>query len=455
MNPTYKTDNKKVQEIETSLIEVDAFPRLDTIKHGSLFGLSLSNNTSSSTHGIHRFAAKYIPQIPRWAIAEFCTKDSVVLDPFMGSGTTLVESLQSVEKSFGIDIDPLAQLIARVKTTPIAQGLIENHFDAVEKSISLDCGNLISPMSDVKNFGHWFSKDTWTKLQSLHQTILNLDCSASVKDFYFCVFSSIIRAVSKADNQSHKTYVSGTLRKEPVDVKDVFLRRLKKATKMVGGLVDTQLESAVATIIDSDAQNIQLPNDSVDLIVTSPPYLDSVDYMYNFMLEYFWLGQHLGVPTRMEFNSRRRGTTGAKNPHQFKKELPHEIQGLVKMDQIPDYRKKAIPAYFVEMGKHFSEASRVLKENGTYVLVVGNSKSGKGKIPVHDCLIKLAHSHGLSLEKAFAYRIRRHYMKFPRKGRGGIILLDWVIILKKIQNPTHPLPLPTPNFSLGDDDVAH
>lgn len=455
MNYFQNADSEIVQDAKASFIEVDTFPSLGVIKHGSLFALSLSNNTSSSTHGIHRFAAKYIPQIPRWAIAEFCTKDSVVLDPFMGSGTTLVESIKAVKKSFGVDIDPLAQLIARVKTTPIAQGLIEKHFVEIEKSLSTTNVNLVSPMSDVKNFDHWFSAETWTKLQSLHQAISNLECSSQVRDFYYCIFSSIIRAVSKADNQSHKTYVSGTLKKEPADVKTLFLRKLKKATRMVEGLAGTQLESAVATIIDCNAQNIQLPNETVDLIVTSPPYLDSVDYMYNFMLEYFWLGNQLGVPTRVDFNSRRRDTTGAKNPIQVEQQLPEEIQNLVSMDQIPDYRKKAVPAYFIEMNKHFAEASRVLKKDGTYVLVVGNSKTGQGKIPVHDCLIKLAHSHGLSLEKAFAYRIRRHYMKFPRKGRGGIILLDWVIVLKKAQKDTIPLPLPIPNFSLGDDDVAH
>lgn len=108
------------------------------------------------------------------------------------------------------------------------------------------------------------------------------------------------------------------------------------------------------------------------------------------------------------------------------------------------------------MARHFEEARRVLRSGARYVLVIGNSQSGKGILPVHDCLIRLAVDAGLAFDKAFGYRIRRHYMKFPRKGRGGIILMDWVIVLRKAGGPAaYPERLPLPWFTLGDDDVAH
>ncbi|HEV7864171.1 MAG TPA: hypothetical protein VGR20_15780, partial [Acidimicrobiia bacterium] len=73
--------------------EVDAFPPLSQIEHGQLFALSLSRTTTAFTHGLHRFAAKYVPQVPAWALDTFGSRGSVVLDPFMGSGTTLVEGI--------------------------------------------------------------------------------------------------------------------------------------------------------------------------------------------------------------------------------------------------------------------------------------------------------------------------------------------------------------------------
>ena len=95
--------------------EVDQLPPFAEIQHGDLLALSLSANTTTFTHGLHRFPAKFIPQIPGWALDNFGTRSSVVVDPFMGSGTTLVEGLLRGGTTIGIDIDPLAQLIAQAK----------------------------------------------------------------------------------------------------------------------------------------------------------------------------------------------------------------------------------------------------------------------------------------------------------------------------------------------------
>ncbi len=76
--------------------------------------------------------------------------------------------------------------------------------------------------------------------------------------------------------------------------------------------------------------------------------------------------------------------------------------------------------------------------------------------PLHDALIALAADAGLQLEHAFGYRIRRHYMKFPRKGRGGIILMDWVITLQKSDRQRAAPPrLPFVDWQLPPDAVAH
>ena len=188
----------------------------------------------------------------------------------------------------------------------------------------------------------------------------------------------------------------------------------------------SRCSSGSAEILDGSALSIPLPDRTVDLVVTSPPYLDSVDYMYNFMLEYFWIGPRIGVSSRADYNLRRRTPVGAKNPTQRISELPPSIADLVCSDEIPMYRREAVLSYFESMRLHFIEAARVMKAGGRYVLVIGNSQAQTGVIPVHDCLLRIARDAGLHLEKAFAYRIRRHYMKFPRKGRGGIILMDWV-----------------------------
>jgi DNA modification methylase len=457
MSYVAKTKFKKSDSENDILNDVDSFPLFESIKHGDLLGLSLSTNTTPMTHGIHRFAAKYIPQVPRWAIDQFCNEESIVLDPFMGSGTTLVEGLQTVESVYGVDIDPLARLITKAKSNKYEIDRIESISKIIldQKGESLIGDEF--PMKGVKNPLHWFTKENKHKLNFIFEQINSIEMEEQEKELFLCVFSSILRWVSNADDQSQKTYVSGTLIKSPPDAWTVFEKFTNKATQSVKDLDSSRKSSCSTKVLKGDALSIPLPDKSVDLIVTSPPYVDSVDYMYNFMLEYFWLGPTLGVATRKDFNEMRRKSVGAKNPS-IKNDLPPpSIGSMVCPTEIPEYRRSAVISYFHGMEEHFKEASRVLKPNGRYVLVVGNSQSANGIMPVHDCLTKLAAQFNLKIEKAFAYRIRRHYMKFPRKGRGGIILMDWVIVLKqtkrKLKNEGQPLPIP--NISIGNHEVAH
>lgn len=437
--------------------EVSRFPPFGTISNGELFSLSLSNKTANLTHGLHRFAGKYIPRIPAWVLDEFAGENDVILDPFCGSGTTLVEALSRCRMSIGIDCDPLPCLITKAKTSPIRHARIQELGHQLRKTWPGPAAELRVPMVGLANFGHWFSETAWGYLQSLLSAVMDLECTKAERDFLLCIFSSVIRYVSNADDQTQKTYVSGTLKKRPPAVGPTFWKAFGKALIGLRELERTRLPKAAARVIQGDASNIELAPASVDLVITSPPYLDSVDYMYNFMLEYFWLGPLVGVPDRQTFNKMRRSPTGAKNP--LAKDLSHLptcLSGLISEKDILPKRISATRAYCAGMARHFTSASRVMKSNAHYVLVIGNSQTGQGVLPIHDSLIRLAAEAGLSFQKAFAYRIRRHYMKFPRQGRGGIITMDWVIILKKTQGRVHyPGRLPLPDFTLRGDEVAN
>ena len=438
----------------TRVVSLPAFPQ---IPHGELFELSLKNDTRTLTHGLHRFPAKFIPQIPRWAISQFAEEGGCVLDPFMGSGTTLVEGLVRKGKTIGVDIDPLARLIAKAKTNPPSSVRLAALGEEIRRRWTRRVDQLVCPMSDVANFDHWFSLDAWGKLQSLLDTIQVITDDERERTFLLVVFSSIIRWVSNADDQTQKTYVSGTNKKSPPDAVETFWRYFEKAYQSIKQLELVRNVDAEIRVNDfGDAAALSLKPDSVDLVITSPPYLDSVDYKYNLMLEYFWLGPLIGVPSRKAFNELRRKVIGAKSPINPEPHLNPVLQDLVQPDEMPDLRKKATVAYFNDMSTHFQEAARCMKVGARYVLVIGNSQTAKGIVPIHDCLVRLASSARLEIEKAFAYRVRRHYMKFPRKGRGGIILIDWVIVLRKVDRVCDvPARLPLKWITLGHQDVAH
>ena len=437
--------------------EVSSFPPFEEISNGELFSLSLSSDSANLTHGLHRFPAKYVPRVPAWALDEFASKNDVVLDPFCGSGTTLVEALSRCKVSIGMDCDPLACMIAAAKTSTLGHDRIHELGQQIRKSWHRAAPELDAPMPGVINFGHWFSESAWGDLQSLFATISRLDCTKQERNFLLCIFSSVLRYVSNADDQTQKTYVSGTLRKYPPEVASTFWRSFAKALTGIRELDAFRLQEAEVRIIRGDATDIQLKPGSIDLVVTSPPYLDSVDYMYNLMLEYFWLGPLLGVPDRKTFNQMRRVPTGAKNPlAKGPSNLPSCLADLISEIDIPSSRISATRSYCASMAQHFRSAARIMKRHARYVLVIGNSKSGKGVLPIHDSLIRLAGDAGFAFEKAFAYRIRRHYMKFPRAGRGGIITMDWIIILKNTEEQTrYPGRLPLPDFTLRGDEVAN
>jgi hypothetical protein len=373
----------------------------------------------------------------------------------MGSGTTLVEGLVRGGTAIGVDIDPLTRFIARAKVTPVDHERIAGLAAEIAARWRAPAEVLRPPMPDIDNFARWFSAPQWGWVQSLRDTIVALDCRDEERAFLLAVFSSTLRWVSNADDQSQKTYVSGTLPKDPPGVADVFWRFLRRSIAGLAELNRARADGAAARIPDdADATRLGLAAASVDLAVTSPPYLDSVDYPYNMMVEYFWLGPLLGVPDRKAFNALRRRPIGAKNPA-VRMALPPGLGALVPLAAMPPARRAAATTYFALMERHFAELARCLKPGARYVFVVGNSQTLAGMVPLHDALVRLAAGTGLHLERAFGYRIRRHYMKFPRNGRGGIILIDWVLVFRKRARATTAPPLPRHWVTLAPEAVAH
>ena len=86
------------------------------IKNGASY-LFISHDQRALTHGIHKFPAKFFPELPRWIIKRYSRAGDLILDPFMGSGTTNLEASILGRNSVGIDVDPLARFLAAVKTT--------------------------------------------------------------------------------------------------------------------------------------------------------------------------------------------------------------------------------------------------------------------------------------------------------------------------------------------------
>ena len=426
----------------------------NTIPENIDFGTILSINTNSvtqNTHGFHKYPAKFIPQIPLWAINKYLKnkKGKLILDPFCGSGTTLVESALSGNYSIGIDIDPLSALISKVKTTKVDIEKLNLIEDWLKINIENPPQRLFIP--DCQTLEHWFSKEAINKLSIIrtliNQIIDNFENEKDIKDLLLVCFSSIIRRVSNADNESQKTYVSHTKIKQPEEVFSLFFSQLEYFIERITEFsLNTNLKPA-EIIVSSSANSLTdlIQDKKIDLAITSPPYIKAIDYIYNQMAELFWIGDLFQMQTQNLQNEKKTQYIGNKqiskvefadySPFTSKLDielLDTKLQQVFETDKKNGHKHSYVTyKYFIEMEKHFAEISKCLKKKAYYVMVVGDSKVSDIYFDTADFLKIIAERNGFKLKNKWGYKIKNRFMRFDRKGRGGIIDIDWVLELEK------------------------
>ena len=409
---------------------------------------------TSYTHGFHKYPAKFIPQIPSWAIKRYLGDDKgkLVIDPFSGSGTTLVESSISGNNSIGIDIDPLSVMIAKVKTTPLNLPLLNKIIAWLKTTLSVYNGPLFLP--ECKTIDHWFPSESIEALSKIRSVIElipdNFGVSNEIYDIYdflIICFSSIIRRVSYADNESQKTYVSHTHVKQPEAVLPVLEAQLDYYVSRITqySLLEKLGKSLVCKASSSEPLTEVMGKKKADLAVTSPPYIKAIDYIYNQMVELFWVGDLFEMDTQQKQNTRKKNYVGNKQipakeysgfvplNHKFNiEELDEKINEVFNNDPKNGLRHSYVThKYFTLMSEHFKVLSKCLKKNAHYVFVIGDSDVSNIHFNTATYLTELAEKYGFELSNRWGYMIKNRFMRFDRKGRGGKIDIDWVLDFHK------------------------
>lgn len=238
------------------------------------------SNTKELTHSYHNYPAMMIPQIARKLIEDYSPngKLDLILDPYMGSGTTLVEAKIKGIDSVGTDLNPLARFISSVKTTNYDVALIKRYIGKLMDIISKYRKPKKIDLEHITNIDFWYHEDVAAKLYFL--TIKINEFPLDIKDFFLLSLSECIREVSYTRNGEFKRYRMAV--EKIVDYKpDTFKILLEKLQRNLKGLVSFNAYSnnATATIYNFNTVN-GIPTDiledeSVDMVVTSPPYGDS------------------------------------------------------------------------------------------------------------------------------------------------------------------------------------
>lgn len=425
-----------------------------SVEQNSILNI-VTRDVNTYTHGFHKYPAKFIPHVPKWAIGKYLngSNNKNILDPFCGSGTTLVEGLLAGYNVIGIDIDPLSTLISKVKTTRIDEKELNNISIWLKKEIQSK--RKVTFIPECVTLDHWFTKDAIKKLSIIRSLIdkipelfgTNKEI-IDIKDLLIVCFSSIIRRVSNADNESQKTYVSHTKIKKPEEVNSLFFAQLDFFIDRVSGFSKIIPKESTNRIIHSSSilsLEQKLAGLTIDLAITSPPYIKAIDYIYNQMVELFWIGDLFLMQTQEKQNSKKIQYIGNKQIQKSEfvhyspfntllniKKLDRKLQQVYTDDVKNGHKHSYITyKYFSEMEKHFEEMSKCLKKDTHYIMVVGDSNVSDIYFETSDFLIDIAKRNDFILSNKWGYQIKNRFMRFDRKGRGGKIEIDWVIDLEK------------------------
>ena len=330
-----------------------------------------TRHTRYATHGYHAYPAKFIPQLAARLIMECSKPGQWVLDPFMGSGTTLVEAKLAGRPSLGVDINPTAHLISVAKIGAVPGEELAVGVGDIAAALTADPGNGRRwPVPAHKRIDYWFGRDTQQTLaRILH--LVEAASSERVRAFMRCAFSNSLKKCSIWLQRSVKP-TRDFDKQIPAPV-EVFLRQVRQMEKRNAefyrllrerGCLDVPAEAHCA-----DARNLPVEDGAMSLVVTSPPYVTSYEYADLHQLTALWFRYMADLP------SFRKPFIGTAHHDEKPIATGSEIaDGIVA--QLHERRPRTateVATYFTDMREVFLEVHRALRKGGRACIVVGNT----------------------------------------------------------------------------------
>lgn len=262
-------------------------------------------DTRYLTHGLHRYSSKFIPQIAAQAIELLTQPGEIVLDPMAGSGTTLVEAWRASRLATGFDLNPLAVVIARAKVQPISPQEIDDMVEQLLRVVDR-LGNpsnrrprtrktmfdiaLSAALEDRRRTDPWFVK--WFQPHVLSDLLI-LDAAIGqvgderARNLARVALSENLRRCSNAHSGFPNVMFDKKAQTKPSPA-PAFARTLVAYAKCVREL--STFDGPEPTMNLGDARNTKLADESVDAIVSHPPYIGSVPYAEYGLVNLKWLG---------------------------------------------------------------------------------------------------------------------------------------------------------------------
>jgi DNA modification methylase len=354
---------------------------------------------------VHPFPARMAAGIALQAMSD--TTESIrVLDPMMGSGTVLAMARSQGHRGIGFDIDPLAVLISKVWTTAWdLREVRENANDVLGRARAifrtLPRGEAYPSNADDETCvfsRYWFDDYARRQLASLSRAIAAVDCQ-STRDALWCAFSRLIitkqygasLAMDLSHSRPHRAF-------ERAQAKP-FRRFLSSVERVLVNVIDKKSPSRgpAPSIRLGDARNLPLDSGSVDLVLTSPPYLNAIDYFRCSKFSLVWMGHSIAELRKLRANAV--GTEAGSDSTLDDDKVQWILDALNVRPSMGQRHQRILGRYINDMHGAIREVARVLSRAGKAVYVVGENTLRGTYIRTSVLVSKLAEVSGLNLQE--------------------------------------------------------
>lgn len=406
-----------------------------------------NENTKYLTHGFHNYPAVMIPQIAGRLIDSYYKNPRFLFDPYCGSGTSLVEASHRGINSIGTDLNPLARLLSRVKTSLVDMDELKTKLSEFYNFALLrDFGvmkNSNTEFDKFQNIDYWFDATIQKELSIIKNFILKIG-NKDIADFFKVSFSGTARESSWTRNGEFKLYRMSEKQRSKFEP-DVFAIMSSKLNKAFSGLEEyASVRNGDTSVGVYDFDTVvgipsEVINDrQIDLVVTSPPYGDSrttVAYGQYSRLSNEWL----------EFKNARQvdrmlmgGTkNGAKI--QFRFEILDEI--LERIRRKDSSRVLEVISFYNDYCKSICNVSKYVRKGGFACYVVGNRKVKGEVLPTDEITRHLFERNGFEHIETIIRNIPNKRMpskNSPSNVPGQVdstMTNEFIVIMKKLQKP--------------------
>jgi hypothetical protein len=391
--------------------------------------------------------AKSIPEIPRWFLRKYVQPGAIVCDPFAGSGTTLLESIAGGVSAFWLDYHPLSRLLCSVKTRRFPTLQFREEVARIVDEVSRAASAPETVQFANKDF--WFQKPVQEALELLREGIAAAD--PKTQPLLWVAFAATARKASNMNDgmllAARRPNIKDIPERSRLDVISYFTSYADRAAEAAQEWepVLEQYQGRVLELPTHDARELA-SNWMCDAIVTSPPYINAIDYVWASKFELHWLGMVKSDQDRLDLYAREIGTerisaeeckqpgrTGHLNIDRLVEAIftGRAYQATKGQNHL---RARVVYKYFMDMKRHFTAAAAHIKDGGYYCFTVGDQSRICGvEIPVASILAEMACEVGFRECFRFHVLLKNRRLNIPRNVEwAGTIKHDTTIVLEKL-----------------------